>query len=216
MKDKLAQRVARLLVGLLAMPALLHGAIPLRPGTSITVDCVNGNVLTRRSTSPTNASDIVVQVEAALDSTGTVLTLILQNTSASASEAACYALDLGLPTKFTQVTRMEAAFAGFPLGGRWEGPTDIALPTNATGSSTFAAREIIAGGIEPYLKKSNALSSGFLGVGQSGRITVKLAPTTDAPNRPLQLNPVAYLLAIDPTAPDKRIQIASTAIVRAK
>ncbi len=213
MNNKLAKCVAALLVVLLALP--VSGAIPLRPGTSITLDCVSGNVLSRKSTSPTSALDVGVQVEAALDSTGTILTLTVQNISASASEAACYALDLGLPTKFTQVTRMEAAFAGFPLGTRWEGPTDIALPTNATGSSTFAAREVIAGGIETYLKKSSALSSGFLGIGQSGRITVKLTPTSDAPNRPLQLNPVAYLLVSDPAAPDKRTQIASTAIVRA-
>ena len=214
MKDKLAKRVMGwVLFAVLALPA--SGAIPLRPGTSITVDCVNGNVLTRKSTSPTSSANVVVQLEAALDSTGTVLTLTLQNNSTNATEAALYALDLGLPTKFIQVTRMQASFAGFPLGARWEGPTDAALPTNATGSSTFAAREIIADGIEAYLKKSNALSSGFLGVGQSGRITVKLAPSTDARTRLLQLNPVAYLLVPDPAAPDKRMQIASTAIARA-
>ncbi len=215
MKHKLAKCVAWLLFGLLAMPPLVGGAIPLRPGTSITVDCVNGNVLTKRSTTPTGLQGVVVQLKASLDSTGTVLTMTLQNTSAIATEAALYALDLGLPTKFVNVTRLEASFAGFPLGARWEGPTDIALPTNATGSCTFAAREVAVGGIEEYLQKQNALSSGFLGVGQSGRITVKLAPSTDARTRLLQLNPVAYLLVFDPATPDKRMQIASTAIARA-
>ncbi|MBL8204440.1 MAG: hypothetical protein JNM09_09435 [Blastocatellia bacterium] len=213
MNNTRAKRVVWCLVVLLALP--VSGAIPLRPGTSITVDCVSGNVLTRRSTSPLSVQNVVVQVEAALDSTGTVLTLTLQNNSASATEAALYALDLGLPTRFVNVTRMQASFAAFPLGARWEGPTDVALPTNATGTCTFAAREIIATGLEAYLKKSNALSSGFLGTGQSGRITVKLAPTNDAPTRSLQLNPIAYLLASDPDAPDKRRQIASTAVLRA-
>ncbi len=215
MKYKLSKRVAWLFLGLLTMPPLLGGAIPLRPGTSVTVDCVNGNVLTKRRTTPTSLSDVAVQLNASLDSTGTVLTMTLRNTSAIATDAAVYALDLGLPTRFVNVTRMQASFAGFPIGARWEGPTDIALPTNATGACTFAAREIIAGGIEAYLNKQSTLSGGFLGAGQSGQITVKLAPSDDAPTRPLQLNPVAYLVATDPDTPNKRIQLALTGILRA-
>jgi hypothetical protein len=158
---------------------------------------------------------VAVQLEAALDTTGTILTLTLRNTSLLTTNAALYALDLGLPTRFVNITRMEAAFAGFPVGTRWQGPTDLASPTNATGACTFAAREVIATGLDVYLKRDKELSSGFLGTGQSGRITVKLAPVADASVRALQVNPVAYLLVPDPNAPEKRMQVALTSIVRA-
>lgn len=201
-----------LLWALITVPAV-PGTAPLQPGGTLTLNCATGNVLTKNSTTATGSQAVAARVTMALDSTGTVLTVNLQNTS-TAPDALLYALDLGLPHKFITVNRMEATFSGFPTGARWLGPTDIVGPTNATGTSTLAAREVIGGRMEDYLKPQKSLPPGFLRTGQAGSITVKITLSADARQKPLQLDPVAYFLVNDPKAPNKRIQIASTNGVR--
>lgn len=190
------------------------GVTPLQAGKALTIDCVNGNVLTKKGTTPTGLQAIAARVVLSLDSTGTVLTVNFQNIATTA-DAVLYALDLGLPNKFVAVNRMDASLSGFPAGARWLGPTDSSGPTNAIGTSTFAARETIAERMEDFLNKQKTLSVGFLQKGQGGTITVKFTPSAQAKNRPLLIDPVAYFLVSDPNAPGKRLQIASTGVVKA-
>ncbi len=188
--------------------------IPLAPGKSITIDCLTNYTLTKKETKKLDVQPVSATVTLSLDSAGTTLTIDLLNNSQAASESALYGFDLGLPGKFLSVNRMDAAFSLFPSGANWYGPTDLAKPTNAIGSSTFAARDMIFGNPEEFLDKQKVLTSSFLRNGQGGRIVVKLAGSTDARTRPLLLEPVAYFLANDPNNQNKRIQIASTGIQR--
>lgn len=187
------------------------GAAPtlLQLGGTLTVDCTNGNVLSKKGTTPTGLQTVAARVTMSLDSTGTVLTLNLLNT-ATMPNAVLYALDLGLPNKFVAVNRMEATFSGFPAGARWLGPTDSSAATNGIGTSTLAAREVIAGRMDDYLKPQTSLSAGFLRPGQSGKITVKFTLAASAKQKPLQLDPVAYFLVNASNPKDNRIQIVST------
>ena len=59
--------------------------------------------------------------------------------------------------------------------------------TNGIGTSTLAAREVIAGRMDDYLKPQTSLSAGFLRPGQSGKITVKFTLAASAKQKPLQL-----------------------------
>ncbi|HEX4949116.1 MAG TPA: hypothetical protein VFZ34_20735 [Blastocatellia bacterium] len=201
-----------LIWALITVP-LRAATTPLQPGGSITVDCNLGNVLTKKKTIATGSQAVAARLTMSLDSTGTVLTINLQNT-ATTPDAVLYAIDLGLPNRFVAVNRMEASFSGFPAGARWHGPTDIAGPTNAIGTSTFAAREVMASRMDDYLPRQKSLSAGFLRTGQSGRITVKITLTAEARQKPLLLNPVAYFLVNDPNSPGNRMQIASLSAVR--
>jgi hypothetical protein len=202
-----------LIWALLTLPV---GAMPtpLQAGRTLTIDCANGNILTRRTTTATGSQTVAARLTMSLDSTGTVLTINFQNT-ATLPDAMLYAIDLGLPTKFVAVNRMEARFSDLPAGGRWHGPTDLAGATNAIGASTLAAREVIAGRMEDYLPRQRSLSAGFLRSGQGGKITIKLTLTAAARQKPLLLDPVAYFLVNDPNAPNKRMQIVSTSTARA-
>ncbi|MFN7930344.1 MAG: hypothetical protein U0Y68_20930 [Blastocatellia bacterium] len=214
MKYLFARRIFCLVFSVLLALPTWAGVTPLQPGGSVTIDCINGNTLTKKATTPTGSQSVSARVTMSLDSTGTVLTINVQNTATTAG-AVLYALDLGLPNRFVAANRMTATFSGFPTGGRWQGPTDTAGPTNATGTATFAARETMARRMEDYLSTQTNLSAGFLRVGQSGNITVKLILAADAKNKPLLVNPVAYFLVTDPSAPTKRLQIASTSVVKA-
>lgn len=216
MTDKLSQLLAMFLLGLLLTTPVVAGGVSLKPGTAVTVDCATGHTLTKKATLPTGSLAIVAGVTFTLDSTGTILKITLQNTSVAATGAALYALDLGLPKKLVNILRMEASFGGFPVGTRWYGPTDAADPTNGTGNATFAAREALAGRFDEYLSKEKVLTNGFLQPGQSGTITIKLTLSAEAKKLALDVNPVAYFLVPDPTAQTKRLQVASTGIVRAK
>lgn len=182
---------------------------PLQPGKTVTIDCSNGNLLTKKKTTATGSQAVAARLTMTLDDTGTLLTITVQNTATTA-DAVLYAIDLGLPQRFVAVNRLQGSASGFPTGARWYGPTDTAGPTNAIGTSTIAAREVLAGRMEDYLPRSKNLSAGFLRVGQSGKITVKITPTAAARQQALLLNPVAYFLANDPNAPASRMQIAST------
>lgn len=197
-----------LLWSLLVLPGRA-ATTPLQPGGTVTIDCNTGNVLTKKKTTATGSQAISARLTMTLDSTGTILTITIQNTATTA-DALLYAIDLGLPQRFVAVNRMQGSASGFPAGARWYGPTDTAGPTNAIGTSTIAAREVLAGRMDDYLPRSKNLSAGFLRVGQSGKITVKITPTADAKQKPLLLNPVAYFLANDPNTPTSRRQIAST------
>lgn len=192
------------------------GAVPtpLRLGDTVTIDCDIGKILTRRNTTDTGSRAIAARLTMSLDSTGTVLTINVQNT-ATILDAALYAIDLGLPDRFVAINRLDASFSGFPTNARWHGPTDLAEPTNAMGTSTFAAREVLAGRMDEYLPRQRSLSAGFLRIGQTGKITVKLTLVAAARQRPLLLDPVAYFLVNDPNAPNKRMQIVSTSTTRA-
>lgn len=184
----------------------------LNPGKSISFDCINNYTLTKKETKKLDVQSVSASVALSLDSAGTTLTIELQNNSQAASESSLYAFDLGLPTKFLSVNRMDATFSLFPSQALWYGPTDIANPTNAIGASTFAVRDMILGNPAEYLDKQKALTAGFLRSGQSGRIVVKFAGGVEAKSRPLQIDPVAYFLSNDPNNQNKRIQILSTGI----
>lgn len=214
MKYNLASRfLSTILCVLMVVPAWAKSS--LKPGDILTIDCVNGNLLTKKETKATGLQTVAARVTLSLDSTATVLTVNVLNT-ATATDAVLYALDLGLPDKFVTVNRMTATFGGFPTGVRWQGPTDSAGLTNGIGNSIFAAREVIAGRMDDYLNRQTKLSAGFLGIGQGGNITVKFILAAEAKNKPLQIDPVAYFLMNDPNAPSKRIQIASTGVEKVK
>jgi hypothetical protein len=199
---------------LITMP-VMAGVSLLQPGDSLIIECINGNYLTKKELKPTGSQAVTARLTLSLDNTGTVLTVNVQNI-ALVPDAVLYALDLGLSSKFVRATRMEASFSGFPAGVRWLGPTDAAGPTNGTGTATFATREAMAGRMEDYLQKQTSLSAGFLRVGQGGNITVKFILPAEAKNKPLSVDPVAYFLVNDPNAQNKRIQVASTGVVKAK
>jgi hypothetical protein len=213
MKNNLPMRFFTTILGLLLALPTWAGTTPLSAGSTVTIDCVNGNSLNKKAIRPTGSQSVAARVTLSLDSTGTVLTVNVQNTSLVA-DALLYAVDLGLSDKFVTSTRMVATFSGFPANGRWFGPTDTAGPTNATGTATFAAREAIAGRMEDYLNRQTTLKAGFLRVGQGGTITVKLTLAAAARNKPLLIDPVAYFLVNDPQAQTKRMQIVSTGVVR--
>lgn len=199
---------------LMTIPVVAEGS-PLHPGGAIIFDCINGNFLTKKETKATGSQAVAARITLSLDKTGSILTINVQNI-ALLPDAVLYAVDFGLPNKFVKTIRMEAAFSGFPAGARWLGPTDISGPTNATGMATIAAREAMAGRMEDYLDKQASLPAGFLRVGQGGNINVKFTLTAEAKNMPLSVNPVAYFLINDPNAQNKRIQVASTGVVKAK
>lgn len=186
---------------------------PLQPGGTLTINCAVENDLTKKSTSVRATQLIAARVTMSLDKEGTILTVNVQNTSIT-QDAMLYAVDLGLSNKLAAVLRMEATFSGFPAGARWLGPTDLSGPTNGTGATTLAAKEVIAGRMEDYLKPQTSLSPGFLRPGQSGTIKLKLTPTsaTNAKQKllPLQVQPVAYFLANAPNPRNDRIQVATT------
>ncbi len=193
---------------LLLVPAGI-ATTPLQPGGTLTVNCAVENELTKKATTVRATQVVAARVTLSLDREGTVLTINVQNTSAL-PDAMLYALDLGLPNRFVAVNRMEATFSGFPAGARWLGPTDLGGATNGIGTTTLAAKEVIAGRMEDYLKPQTILSAGFLRPGQSGTIKVKFLPTANVKQKALQVQPVAYFLANAPTLRNNRIQIAST------
>lgn len=209
-------KIRFVIVMVLVLTSIPARAVPtsLKPGESITIDCLNGNVLTKKKTTPTGAQNISARLAMSLDSTGTILTINIQNTS-TVPDAVLYAVDLGLPRKFANVNRMEGSFSQLPAGARWYGPTDASGPTNAIGSSTLAAREVLAVRMEDFLPRQKTLSAGFLRPGQSGIVTIKLTLSKEEKQKTLQLDPVAYFLANDPSNANNRMQIASTSVARA-
>lgn len=199
------------LIGALLLVPTGIATTPLQPGRTLIVNCVVENELTKKATIARVTQMVAARVTLSLDSAGTLLTINVQNISTS-QDAMLYALDLGLPNNFVAINRLEATFSGFPAGARWLGPTDLSGATNGIGTTTMAAREVIAGRMEEYLKPQTSLSAGFLRPGQSGTIRVKITPTAAARQKSslLQVQPVAYFLANAPNPRNNRIQIVST------
>jgi hypothetical protein len=198
-----------LLVSLAAL-AIQAGVIPLKPGSSVIVNHETARIHAK-GTQPTTVPNATAQTSYALDSTGTILTITVKNTSPSDSRAALYALDLALPVKLVNRTRMEASFSDFPPGATWYGPTDRSDPTAATGYCSFVAREAALGDIDDYLSAATTLPAGFLLPGQSGKITLTLALDEKTKGAPLRIAPIAYFVTPDPTAPQqKRVPDAIT------
>ena len=196
-----------LLLSLLVASSIYAGVIPLKPGSTVIVTHENGKVYAKGKT-PTNVSNASAQTSYSLDETGTILTITVQNTSPANSGAALYALDLALPLKLVNRTRMEATFGKFPQGTMWDGPTDKSDVLSPTGYCSFAARETILGEINDYLKMQTNLTEGFLRPGQSGEIVLTFAAPANG-NAPLHIAPVAYFLTPDPSAPQqKRVPVA--------
>ena len=209
MKRKGTRCMLFVMVGLwLTLPVLSDGT-PLQPGRTLTVNCAVENELTKKEVTARTTQQIAARVTLTLDSAGTLLTVTVQNTSTTA-DAVLYAVDLGLSNKFIADNRLEATFSGFPAGARWLGPTDASGPTNGIGNTTLATREVIAGRVSDYLKPQTTLPAGFLRLGQSGTIKVKITPNPKAKQKLLQVQPVAYFLANGAKPSNNRIQIVST------
>ncbi len=196
-----------LLLSLLIASSIYAGVVPLKPGSAIVIKHENGKVYAKGK-APTSVQNASAQTSYALDKTGTILTIKLQNTSPANSGAALYALDLVLPPKLVNRTRLEATFSKFPKGAVWHGPTDKSDALSPTGYCSFAARETVLGEIDDYLKLPTKLTDGFLLPGQSGEIVLTFGFAANG-KAALQIAPVAYFLTPDPTAPQqKRIPVA--------
>lgn len=204
------------LLWLSAMATAAHAqVIPLSPNRSVTVRFDQVRRL-EKGTPPAVFQAVSGQAEFALDETGTVLTIRLQNTSLPAAGVALYALDIGLPHRLVNQTRMEASFSEFPAGGTWLGPTDKTAPTAAAGFSTFAARPVVLGRMEEFLAAGTSLGAGFLQAGQRGVITLKMTFAPTVKESPLRIEPRLYFLAPDPTAAmTKRVRLVVTGAARA-
>lgn len=178
--------------------------IVLKPGASVTISFDD---LRRREkgTPPLALLGIGATATLSLDEGGTVLTITLKNASLINRGAALYALDLALPHKLVNETRISASFSGFTGGANWVGPLDKA----ELGSFVFAARESVLRRLDDFLSTQTALPAGFLQAGQQGQITITLALPPPA-RGPLRLNPVAYFLLPDPQAPlEKRLALVA-------
>jgi hypothetical protein len=188
--------------------------IPLSSGQAETIRFDHVRLL-EKGTPPAAFQNVSAQASFALDATGTTLTITLQNTAALQSNAVLYALDLGLPNKLVNQIRLEASFSEFPDGAEWLGPVDSATPTAGTGFTTFAARPVLSRRLEESLDAQNNLSTDFLRVGQSGRITLRLLSNSVSRDVPLRLEPRLYFLAPDPNAPQlKRLPLVVTGAAR--
>ncbi|MBI1763237.1 MAG: hypothetical protein HYR56_17575 [Acidobacteria bacterium] len=188
--------------------------IPLKAGQSETIRFDNVRPL-EKGPPPAAFQNISAQASFALDATGTILTITLQNTAAGQANAVLYALDLGLSFKQINQTRLEASFSEYPDGAEWLGPVDSAAPTAGTGTSTFAAKPAVFRRLQELLDTRNNLSADFLRTGQSGRITLQLLNSATSRDQQLRLEPRLYFLAPDPNAPQtKRLPLAVTGAAR--
>lgn len=188
--------------------------IPLNSGQSETIRFDHVRLL-EKGTPPAAFQNISAQGSFALDATGAILTITLQNTAAAQANAVLYALDLGLPHKLVNQIRMEASFSDYPEEAEWLGPTDSQAPTAGTGFSTFAARQAVFRRLEEALNATTNLPAGFLRAGQGGRITLKLFFNPTARDLPLRIEPRLYFLAPDPNAPQaRRIPLTVTGAAR--
>lgn len=198
-----------LLLSLLIASSIHAGVVPLKPGGAVTITHDNGKVYAKGK-APVNVVNASAKTAYALNKAGDVLTITVENTSPANSGAALYALDLVLPAKLVNRTRMEATFSKFPQSAIWEGPTDKSDALSPTGYCSFAARETILGEIDDYLNLQTKLTDGFLLPGQSGEIVLTFDFSAHG-KAALQIAPVAYFLAPDPSAPQqKRIPVAVT------
>jgi hypothetical protein len=189
---------------LLAATVTPAGVIVLRPGSSVTVS-FDDLRLREKGTPPIALPGIGATATLSLDESGTVLTITLKNVSLTGTGAALYALDLDLPQKLVNETRMTASFSGFPGGAGWLGPVDKA----ALGSFVFAARESVLRQLDDFLNPQTPLPTGFLQAGQQGKITVTIA-LPPAARGPLRLTPVIYFLIPHPQTPlEKRLTLVA-------
>lgn len=190
-------------------------AIALTPNQPVAVQ-FNTPRLLERGTPLAVMQNVTAQAEFSLDTTGSLVTIKLQNTSTLASGATLYALDLGLPFSLINQTRMRAAFSEFPDGGAWLGPTDDIGPTAATGVIIFAARAAVLGRVEDLLPTATSLPRGFLQAGQRGVITLELFFPANAKVPALSIEPRFYFLAPDArTGSTKRVQLVVNGAARA-
>ena len=195
-------RLALLLAAFWLTTTAAAQVITLNTGQSANVRFDNVHLL-EKGIPPAAFQNISAQASFALDATGTVLTITLQNTAAQAN-AVLYALDIGLPNKLVNQIRLDATFSGFPEGGEWLGPVDSAAPTAGTGYCTFAARQALFRRLDESLDASRTLPAGFLRAGQRGTITIKLLSNTLSRELPLRLEPRFYFLAPDAKVPQTR------------
>src|SRR5436190_12138297 len=94
---------------LLATTTTQAGVIVLKPGSSVTVS-FDDIRLHEKGTPPFVLAGVGALATLALDESGTVLTVTLQNVSLLNTGATLYALDLALPHKLVNETRMTASF----------------------------------------------------------------------------------------------------------
>ena len=189
---------------LLAATTTRAGVIVLQPGSSVTVS-FDDIRLHERGTPPITLRGVGALAILALDESGTILTVTLQNVSLINTGAALYGIELDLPKKLVNETRMTATFSGFP-GAGWLGPTDQA----ALGSFVFAAREVVLKRMDDFLSTQTPLPTGFLQSGQQGKITITLKLSPEA-RGPLRLTPALYLLIPHPQSPlEKRLSLVAT------
>lgn len=180
------------------------GTIVLRPGSSVTVS-FDDIRLRERGTRPIVLVGVGALATLALDESGTILTVTLQNVSLTNSGAVLYALDLDLPKKLINETRLNAVFSNFTRES-WLGPTDQA----ALGSCVFAARDAVLKRMDDFLSTQTPLPPGFLQSGQQGKITITIELSPNA-RGPLRLNPALHLLIPDPQSPlEKRIRLIAS------
>ena len=202
---------AFLLATLLCLLSLTVSArnYALLPGESVTVN-FDRILLLEKGTPPVAYRNVGAVAVFALDATGTVLTVTLQNLSLADSRAALYALDLGLSKKLALQTQAEASFNGFPVNAQWLGPTDYESVTAASGAFTFAAREAVLGTMSDFLDNQALLPTSFLQPGQRGGFTIQFTFAESAKESPLRIAPTAYFVAPDArAATPKRLRLAA-------
>lgn len=189
----------------LAATVTRAGVIVLNPGSSVTVGFDDLRVR-EKGLAPIALPGVGALVTLSLDASGKVLTITLKNISLLNSSAALYALELDLPNKLVNQTRMTASFSGFPGAAKWLGPVDKA----ALGSFVFAARESVLQQLDDFLDTQTLLPAGFLRAGQQGQISVTIALSPEA-SGPLRLTPAVYFLIPHPQAPlEKRLALVAT------